>query len=33
LGNWFGKIDTLMFNGYTDQVAHLYRGMDLKRFY
>ena len=33
LGNWFGKIDTLMFNGYTDQVAHLYQGMDLKRFY
>ena len=33
LGNWFGKIDTLMFNGYTDQVAYLYQGMDLKRFY
>jgi sulfoxide reductase catalytic subunit YedY len=23
------KIDTLMFNGYADQVAHLYQGMDL----
>ncbi len=26
----FGRRDTLMFNGYTDQVAHLYAGMDLK---
>jgi methionine sulfoxide reductase catalytic subunit len=25
--------DTLMFNGYADQVASLYSGMDLKRFY
>ena len=25
--------DTLMFNGYADQVAHLYEGMDLKKFY
>jgi sulfoxide reductase catalytic subunit YedY len=25
--------DTLMFNGYGDQVAHLYRGMDLRRFF
>lgn len=25
--------NTLMFNGYGDQVAHLYRGMDLKRYY
>ena len=24
---------TLMFNGYADQVAHLYQGMDLKTFY
>ena len=24
---------TLMFNGYADQVAHLYEGMDLRRFY
>ena len=29
----FGLRDTLMFNGYGDQVAHLYDGMDLKRFY
>ena len=27
------KIDTQMFNGYTEQVAHLYAGMDLKRYY
>ncbi len=25
--------DTLMFNGYADQVASLYTGMDLKKFY
>ncbi len=25
--------DTLMFNGYEEQVAHLYEGMDLKRYY
>ena len=25
--------DTLMFNGYAEQVASLYRGMDLKRYY
>jgi sulfoxide reductase catalytic subunit YedY len=24
---------TLMFNGYAEQVAHLYAGMDLKKFY
>ena len=30
----FGKrIDTLPFNGYADEVAHLYDGMDLTRFY
>lgn len=29
----FGKRDTLMFNGYADQVASLYTGMDLKKFY
>ena len=29
----FRKRDTLMFNGYGDQVAQLYRGMDLKRFF
>ena len=26
---WKPKVDTLMFNGYGEQVAHLYRGMDL----
>lgn len=25
----YGRRDTLMFNGYADQVAHLYQGMDL----
>jgi sulfoxide reductase catalytic subunit YedY len=29
----FGKRDTLPFNGYADQVASLYAGMDLKKFY
>lgn len=29
----FRKRDTLMFNGYGAQVASLYRGMDLKKFY
>jgi sulfoxide reductase catalytic subunit YedY len=29
----FGKRDTLPFNGYADQVASLYAGMDLKRFF
>jgi len=27
------KRDTLMFNGYADQVASMYTGMDLKRYY
>lgn len=27
------RIDTQMFNGYGDQVAHLYKGMDLRKFY
>lgn len=27
------KRNTLMFNGYGEHVAHLYRGMDLKKFY
>lgn len=33
--NLFGqdRIDTMMFNGYTDEVAHLYDGMDLRRNY
>ena len=29
----FLKRDTLMFNGYADQVAGLYRGMDLKKYF
>jgi methionine sulfoxide reductase catalytic subunit len=32
LGEYF-KRDTLMFNGYTEEVEHLYKGMDLKKFY
>jgi methionine sulfoxide reductase catalytic subunit len=32
LGEW-KKIPTLMFNGYGDQVARMYAGMDLRRFY
>jgi sulfoxide reductase catalytic subunit YedY len=33
-GSLFGKeVDTQMFNGYTDQVAGLYSGMDLSRNY
>lgn len=28
-----GKRKTLMFNGYADEVGHLYGGMDLKKFY
>ena len=26
-------LETLMFNGYSDEVADLYRGMDLTKFY
>lgn len=29
----FGKRKTLMFNGYAEQVAHLYAGMDLKKYF
>ena len=29
----FRRRPTLMFNGYADQVAHLYTGMDLRKFY
>jgi sulfoxide reductase catalytic subunit YedY len=29
----FSRRDTLMFNGYTDQVAYLYDGMDLRKNY
>jgi sulfoxide reductase catalytic subunit YedY len=32
LGEFF-KRKTLMFNGYSDQVASLYAGMDLKKYY
>jgi len=32
LGEYFRR-DTLMFNGYTDEVEHLYKGMDLRKFY
>ena len=35
LGSGFfdGKVPTLMFNGYEEEVAGLYQGMDLRRFY
>ena len=29
----FLKRNTLMFNGYSDQVASLYTGMDLRKYY
>jgi sulfoxide reductase catalytic subunit YedY len=29
----FGKRDTILFNGYGEQVAQLYAGMDLKRYF
>ena len=32
IGEW-GRRDTLMFNGYADEVAHLYQGMDLEKHY
>ncbi len=32
IGEFF-KRDTLMFNGYGEQVAQMYRGMDLKKFF
>ncbi len=32
IGEFFRR-DTLPFNGYTEQVAHLYAGMDLARYY
>lgn len=32
IGDFF-KRKTLMFNGYADQVAHLYAGMDLRKYY
>lgn len=33
LGTWFGRQNTLQFNGYAEQVAALYQGMDLKKFF
>ncbi len=30
---WEKKRETLMFNGYAEQVAHLYKGMDLKKYF
>lgn len=32
-GLFAGRVKTLMFNGYADQVAQLYAGMDLKRYF
>jgi len=32
-GFFAGKVPTLMFNGYAEQVAELYTGMDLARYY
>ena len=32
LGSFFKK-DTLMFNGYAEEVAHLYEGMDLEKYF
>jgi sulfoxide reductase catalytic subunit YedY len=32
IGEFF-KRKTLMFNGYADQVARLYTGMDLRKYY
>ena len=29
----FRKRDTLMYNGYAEHVAHLYEGMDLKKYF
>ena len=29
----FGRRNTLLFNGYAEQVAHLYDGMDLRRYF
>jgi sulfoxide reductase catalytic subunit YedY len=29
----FGRRDTLMFNGYGEQVASMYTGMDLIKYY
>lgn len=32
-GGWFARQPTLMFNGYQTEVAYLYRGMDLHRYF
>ncbi len=32
-GGWFARQPTLMFNGYQNEVANLYRGMDLHRYF
>ncbi len=32
-GIWTPRIKTLMFNGYADEVAQLYSGMDLKKYF
>ena len=32
-GSFWSKQPTLMFNGYAEQVAGLYRGMDLRRHF
>ena len=33
VGKWFGRQDTLMFNGYGEQVAHLYKDLDLEKWF
>ena len=33
IGLFASRDETLMFNGYSDEVADLYRGMDLAKFY
>ncbi|MCP4298799.1 MAG: protein-methionine-sulfoxide reductase catalytic subunit MsrP [Proteobacteria bacterium] len=32
-GGWFKKSETRLFNGYGDEVAQLYKGMDLRKMY
>ena len=32
-GVWAPRVKTLMFNGYGDEVANLYTGMDLKKYF
>jgi sulfoxide reductase catalytic subunit YedY len=31
--NFAPRVKTLMFNGYGDEVANLYTGMDLKKYF